>query len=44
MLDHMTFRVSNIARTKDFYTAALSPLGYSLGAEMSFDGMNILGF
>ena len=44
MLDHMTFRVSNIARTKEFYTAALSPLGYSLGAERSFDGMNILGF
>lgn len=44
MLDHMTFRVSNIARTKAFYTATLAPLGYTLNLEGSHDGMNMLGF
>ena len=34
MLDHMTFRVTDIQRTKAFYSAALAPLGYSV----SFDG------
>jgi catechol 2,3-dioxygenase-like lactoylglutathione lyase family enzyme len=40
----MTFRVSNIAPTKTFYSAVLGPLGYSLSMEANFDGMNILGF
>ncbi len=44
MLDHMTFRVSDIARAKAFYEAALAPLGYSLCAEGNFDGMNVVGF
>lgn len=43
MLDHMTFRVTDIARTKAFYTAALAPLGYSLSFEANY-GVNILGF
>ena len=43
MLDHMTFRVSDIARTKAFYRAVLEPLGYSLSFEGNFGG-NILGF
>ncbi len=43
MLDHMTFRVSDIARTKAFYTAALAPLGYSLCFE-GYYGSNMLGF
>lgn len=30
MLDHMTFRVTDIARAKAFYSAALAPLGYSV--------------
>jgi catechol 2,3-dioxygenase-like lactoylglutathione lyase family enzyme len=43
MLDHMTFRVTDIARAKAFYSAALAPLGYSLSFEGNY-GMNILGF
>ena len=43
MLDHMTFRVTDIARTKAFYTAALAPLGYSLCFEGNY-GSNMLGF
>lgn len=42
MLDHMTFRVSDMARTKAFYSAALAPLGYSVAYE-GHHGMNILG-
>ena len=30
MLDHMTFRVSDITRTKAFYTPLLGALGYGL--------------
>jgi catechol 2,3-dioxygenase-like lactoylglutathione lyase family enzyme len=33
MLDHVTLNVSDLARSKDFYTQALRPLGYSLGLE-----------
>lgn len=44
MLDHMTFRVSDMARTKTFYTAVLAPLGYSLNLEGRYEGMNMLGF
>lgn len=43
MLDHMTFRVLDITRARDFYQAALAPLGYSLYAEGNF-GMNVVGF
>ena len=43
MLDHMTFRVTDIARTKAFYTAALAPLGYNLCFEGNY-GSNMLGF
>jgi catechol 2,3-dioxygenase-like lactoylglutathione lyase family enzyme len=43
MLDHMTFRVTDIARTKAFYSAALAPLGYSLCFEGNY-GSNMLGF
>ena len=43
MLDHMTFRVTDIARTKAFYTATLAPLGYSLCFEGNY-GSNMLGF
>ncbi|MBB4844842.1 catechol 2,3-dioxygenase-like lactoylglutathione lyase family enzyme [Paucibacter oligotrophus] len=43
MLDHMTFRVSDIARAKAFYQPTLAPLGYSLAFEGNY-GANILGF
>ena len=43
MLDHMTFRVTDIGRAKAFYSAALAPLGYSLSFEGNY-GANMLGF
>ena len=43
MIDHMTFRVTDIARAKAFYSAALAPLGYSLSFEGQY-GSNIVGF
>jgi catechol 2,3-dioxygenase-like lactoylglutathione lyase family enzyme len=43
MLDHMTFRVTDITRAKAFYSAALAPLGYTLSFEGNY-GSNILGF
>ncbi len=42
MIDHMTFRVADIARTKAFYTAALAPLGYRVTYE-GHHGGNVLG-
>lgn len=42
MLDHMTFRVTDIAQAKAFYSAALAPLGYSVCFEGNY-GANILG-
>ena len=44
MLDHMTFRVRDIAVTKAFYAAALAPLGYTVAYEGSHDGSRMLGF
>lgn len=43
MLDHMTFRVTDIHRAKAFYSAALAPLGYTVCFEGHY-GSNILGF
>jgi catechol 2,3-dioxygenase-like lactoylglutathione lyase family enzyme len=44
MLDHMTFRVRNLAATRAFYESALAPLGYRLGHEGEHDGVRMLGF
>lgn len=44
MLDHMTFRVRDIARTRDFYSAALAPLGYTISFEGAMEGVQMLGF
>jgi catechol 2,3-dioxygenase-like lactoylglutathione lyase family enzyme len=43
MLDHMTFRVTDIARTKAFYESALAPLGYRVLHEFEFDGQKMFG-
>ena len=43
MLDHMTFRVRDIARAKAFYQPVLATLGYRVSYE-GFHGFNILGF
>lgn len=44
MIDHITFRVSDIEKTKSFYSKALSPIGYKMGFDQTFDGVRILGF
>ena len=45
MLDHMTFRVADIARTRAFYAACLAPLGYTLKHEERLaDGSRMIGF
>lgn len=44
MIDHMTFRVSDIQKTKSFYAAVLPPLGYVLLVEANYGGSNMLGF
>ncbi len=48
MLDHMGFPVSDIARSKAFYDAALAPLGMTLmmtiTPEMSGNGGTALGY
>jgi catechol 2,3-dioxygenase-like lactoylglutathione lyase family enzyme len=33
MIDHVTLRVRDLAAAKDFYAAALRPLGYRVGKE-----------
>lgn len=33
MIDHISLRVSDYGRSKEFYRAALAPLGYSLAME-----------
>ena len=38
MLDHMTFRVADLAATRQLYEAALAPLGYKVLHEFEFDG------
>lgn len=34
MIDHINLRVSNYGRSKEFYRAALAPLGYRLAMEV----------
>ena len=43
MIDHMTFRVADLARTEAFYAAALAPLGYAVQHRFSFDGQSMVG-
>jgi catechol 2,3-dioxygenase-like lactoylglutathione lyase family enzyme len=44
MIDHMTFRVADIARSKAFYAAALAPLGYAPCFDQRFDAVQVVGF
>ncbi|TWT12771.1 VOC family protein [Reyranella sp. CPCC 100927] len=44
MLDHMTLRVSDYARSKAFYVTALAPLSYSLMVDFEHEGAKIAGF
>jgi len=41
MIDHLTWTVRDLGRTKAFYTSALAPLGY--GVVMEFEGMLGMG-
>ena len=43
MLDHMTFRVRNLAATRAFYESALAPLGYKVGFQAEHDGVRMFG-
>jgi catechol 2,3-dioxygenase-like lactoylglutathione lyase family enzyme len=43
MIDHMTFRVSDMARSRVFYATALAPLGYAPCFEERFDDTLIVG-
>jgi catechol 2,3-dioxygenase-like lactoylglutathione lyase family enzyme len=43
MLDHMTFRVGDMARSRAFYAAALAPLGYTPCFEERFGDTLIVG-
>ena len=33
MIDHMSVKVRNVEQAKEFYTAALAPLGYTRGID-----------
>jgi catechol 2,3-dioxygenase-like lactoylglutathione lyase family enzyme len=44
VIDHMTFRVSDIARTKAFYTPVLATLGYALAVDTQHGDVSILGY
>lgn len=44
MIDHMTFRVTDMHITKAFYESALAPLGYLLMFEGSHGDSHIVGF
>ena len=44
MIDHMTFRVSDIEKTKAFYSKSLAPLGYELAFDKEFGPVSVIGF
>lgn len=44
MIDHMTYRVRDLKKTKAFYQAALRPIGYEVGYEGVHDGVGMVGF
>lgn len=45
MFDHITFKVSNIEATVQFYSAALSPLGYTMNFDETYeDHVRVIGF
>jgi catechol 2,3-dioxygenase-like lactoylglutathione lyase family enzyme len=44
ILDHIDFAVSDLARSRAFYTQALAPLGITLLKEIKRDGREGVGF
>jgi catechol 2,3-dioxygenase-like lactoylglutathione lyase family enzyme len=43
MIDHMTFRVKDLAKSRAFYQAALAPLGYTELVEFAFGDQKMIG-
>ena len=43
-MDHITIRVSDIKKSKSFYTSALKPLGYDIYKELNLEKVTIVGF
>ena len=43
MFDHITFRVKDIEKTKDFYSKALAPIGYKLCFEQVYGDIKVIG-
>lgn len=43
MLDHMTFRVSNMQASKILYEQALTPLGYRIAYDGVHEGQRLVG-
>lgn len=44
MIDHLAFDVSDIARSRAFYAAALAPLGYRIVAEVKDGDATVVMF
>src|SRR5262245_46688746 len=44
MIHHVDFGVSDVARSREFYTRALAPLGLSPFMDRSGDGRELVGF
>lgn len=47
MIDHIGIRVSNFKKSKEFYEAALKPIGYKMLMEVPTqytDGLGVAGF
>ncbi len=44
MIHHIDFGVSDLARSREFYTRALAPLGLTPFMDLSGDGRELIGF
>ena len=45
MIDHITIDVSDLAKSKEFYSEALRPLGYEIVSELELDsGVKMVGY
>ncbi len=44
MIDHMTFRVADLGRTRAFYGPVLATLGYTEGYSGEHDGEKMVGY
>ena len=44
MFDHITIRVSDLDKTRKFYSNALAALGYRLTADQEYGGVKVIAF